>query len=175
MKYVPKIIGVILVVFATTSYGIALSRDIKTRLCELKELKKIIFLLKGEICFGHTPILEAFENISRRCREPFKSIIENLVSYGYEGNKKPFNEIWVNGIENGLKKTHLTKEEQQKILNLGNELGLNDVKTQQNAIDSFATELDMDIENLTGIVPGRVKLYHSMGIMLGIVIAIIMI
>lgn len=175
MRYAPKIMGVVLVIFATTSYGIALSRDIEARLCELKELKKIVFLLKGEICFGHTPILEAFENISRRCREPFKSIIEALVRHGYESSRKPFNEIWLQGIGDELKRTHLTKEEQQKILNLGSELGLNDVKTQQNAIDSFAAELDMDIENLAGVVPGRVRLYHSMGIMLGIVIAIIMI
>lgn len=175
MNYVPKIIGMVLVVFATTSYGIALSKDIKTRLCELKEMKKIIFLLKGEICFGHTPILEAFDNVSRRCREPFRGIIQSLVKYGYESSKQPFNEIWINGIGNGLVNTHLTKEEQQKILNLGSELGLNDIKTQQNAIDSFAAELDMDIQNLAGVIPGRVKLYNSMGIMLGIVIAIIMI
>ncbi len=175
MKYVPKIIGIVLVVFATTSYGIAMGRDIKARLMELKELKKIIFLLKGEISFGHTPLLEAFDNISRRSKEPFKSIISSFVKYGQESVKKPFSEIWNTGINEKLKKTHLTREEQQKVLDLGNELGLNDIKTQQNAIDSFATELDMDIEQLAGVVPGRVRLYHSMGIMLGIVIAIIMI
>ncbi len=175
MKYVPKLIGIVLVVFATTSYGIALSRDIKARLSELKELKKIIFLLKGEISFGHTPLLEAFDNIGRRCGEPFKGIIAEFVKHGSESTKKPFNEIWIQGMSAGLAGTHLNKEEQQKVLNLGNELGLSDVKTQQNAIDSFAAELDMDIEQLAGVVPGRVRLYHSMGIMLGIVIAIIMI
>lgn len=175
MNWPTKLLGMLMVILATTGYGIVMGKDIKARMSELKELKKIIFLLKGEIGFGHTPLLEAFDNISRRCAEPFKSIIASFVKHGFASDKKPFVEIWQEGMEKELEKTHLSKEEKERFINLGNELGLNDVKTQQNAIDNFAAELDMNIEALDKILPGRVKLYHSMGIMLGIVIAIIMI
>ena len=175
MEWYTKLIGTLLVISATTGYGVVLSRDIKSRMKELKELKKIIFLLKGEIGFGHTPIMEAFDNIRRRCKEPFAGIIGDLVEYGHKSDKKPFNVIWTEGIGNGLSKTHLTGEEKERLLCLGNELGLNDIETQKQAIENYALELDMNIEALDKILPGRVKLYNSMGIMLGIVIAIIMI
>lgn len=175
MSITAKIIGMIIIMLSTTGYGIVLSRDIKARLKELKELKKIVFLLKGEISFGHTPILEAFDNISRRCGEPFKCIMENLVGYGEKSSKQPFNEIWQQGFGDELHRTHLSKDERERLIAFGEELGLNDVKTQQNAIDNYAMELDMNIETLSKTLPGRVKLYNSMGLMLGIVIAIIMI
>ncbi len=175
MSITAKIIGMIIIILSTTGYGIVLSRDIKARLKELKEIKKIVFLLKGEVSFGHTPILEAFDNITRRCGEPFKSIMENLVKCEENSLKQPFSEIWQQGFCCELHRTHLSKEERERLAAFGEELGLNDIKTQQNAIDNYAMELDMNIETLSKIVPGRVKLYNSMGLMLGIVIAIIMI
>ncbi len=175
MEYTNKIIGMAMVIIATTGYGIILSRDIKARLKELKELKKIIFLMKGEISFGHTPLLEAFDNVSRRCGTPFKEILNSFVKFGKESDKKPFVEIWNEGMTDLIDKTHLSKDEKELVMKLGGDLGLSDITTQQNAIDSFLNELDLNIKTLEKAVPNKVKLYNSMGIMLGIVIAIIMI
>ena len=170
-----KLLGMGLVVLATTGYGIVLGRDIKQRLRELKELKKIFFLLKGEIGFGHTPILDALESISRRCSKVFKGVLMEFVEYGKNCDKKPFNEIWEEGMRVQLEKTHLSKEERQRFINLGNELGLPDINTQQAAIDNYNMELEVSISELEKVAPGKVKLYNSMGILLGLVIAIIMI
>ncbi len=175
MEYTNKIIGMLMVVIATSGYGFILSRDIKARLKELKELKKIVFLMKGEIGFGHTPVLEAFENVSRRCNEPFKAMLVSFVKYGRESDKKPFCDIWNEGMKELVDKTHLSKDEKEMFMKLGSDLGLSDIKTQQNAMDSFLTELDVNIAALEKTLPNKVKLYNSMGIMLGIVIAIIMI
>ena len=170
-----KLVGMGMVVLATTGYGIVLGRDIKYRLKELKELKKIFFLLKGEICFGHSPILDALETVSGRCSKLFKGILQEFVAYGRECEKKPFGEIWQEGMKPQIEKTHLSKEERERFINLGNELGLSDLNTQQNAIDNFNMELEVCISELEKTVPGKVKLYNSMGVLLGLVIAIIMI
>lgn len=170
-----KLVGMGMVVLATSGYGIILGRDIKHRLKELKELKKIFFLLKGEIGFGHSPILDALETVSGRCSKLFKEILQEFVAYGRSCDKKPFGEIWQEGMKVQIEKTHLSKEERERFINLGNELGLADLNTQQNAIDNFNMELEVHISELERVVPGKVKLYNSMGILLGLVIAIIMI
>jgi stage III sporulation protein AB len=175
MEYTNKIIGMAMVIISTTAYGIILGRDIKARLKELKELKKIVFLMKGEIGFLHTPLLEALENVSFRCDEPFKEMLINFVKFGRESDRRPFSEIWEEGMNAGISKTHLSKEDKLLFMKFGNELGFSDIKTQQSAMDNFLNELDMSINQLEKIVPNKVKLYNSMGIMLGIVIAIIMI
>lgn len=170
-----KILGMTLVIFATAGYGIILSRDIKLRLKELKDLKKIFFLLKGEIGFGHMPILDALGIVSERCGKVFKDVLKCFVEYANKTEKRPFADIWTEGMKEQIEKTHLSKEEKARFLNMGTELGLSDVNTQQIAIDNYSMELEIAIAELEKIVPGRVKLYNSMGIMLGIVIAIIMI
>ncbi len=67
MTVAAKILGGAMVIFSTSAYGFLMSRDLQKRLQELKEIKKIMFLLKGEIGFGMTPILEAAGNIAGRC------------------------------------------------------------------------------------------------------------
>ena len=49
MSTFTKICGIAFIVFSTSAYGWVLSRDLKRRLLELRELKKIMFLLRGEI------------------------------------------------------------------------------------------------------------------------------
>ena len=175
METVTKIIGMLMVIVATSSYGFVMSRDLKLRLKELKELKKIIFLLKGEISFGHTPLFDAFDNVSYRSKEPIKGILNEFVQYARTRDMVPFIDIWNDGMPGLISRTHLSKDEIELFLKLGSELGLSDIKTQQNAMDNFLCELDINIESLERETPNKVKLYNSMGIMSGIVIAIIMI
>ena len=40
MEYIIKACGIIMVIFATTAYGMVLCADLKKRLSELKEIKK---------------------------------------------------------------------------------------------------------------------------------------
>ena len=159
MEYANKIIGMVMVIIATSGYGFVLSRDIKLRLKELKELKKIIFLLKGEIGFGHTPILEAFDNISRRCVEPFKVMLTSFVEYGKKSDKKPFSEIWNEGMKGLVDKTHLSKDEKEMFMKLGSDLGLSDIKTQQNAMDTW----------LVAVIRNRVCIFRTTWVILAAV------
>lgn len=170
-----KIFGVILVVFSTSAYGIMLSRDLRNRLNELKEIKKIMFLLKGEIGFGRTPIFEAVGNISGRCQTVFKDILYKFASMDSEVRTKNISDIWHDVFETGLKMSHLSPQEKERLINVGEIMGLMDVATQQTAIDSYLTEIEDSINSLEKALPVKTRLYNSLGIMLGIVITIIIV
>ncbi len=62
-----KIAGIIIIMISTTLYGYRMSLDLKAEYNELLEIKKMMFLLKGEIAYGSCTINEALANISTRC------------------------------------------------------------------------------------------------------------
>ncbi len=173
MNTATRIMGAVLVIFATTAYGYILSRDLRARYNELKELKKIMFILKGEIGFGHTPVKEAFGNIALRCSEPLRTILQDFSSI--RNQNEPVAKQWEHCMGEGLKKTHLSAAEKERLILLGDMLGLSDCDTQLHAIDVYLDELAVSIDQLTAALPGKVRLYNSLGVMCGIVIALIII
>ncbi len=175
MNIILKIIGVLMVVFSTSAYGLILSRDLHSRLNELKEIKKIMFLLKGEIAFGLTPVFEACDNTARRSNGVFKDILLDFAGHETEVKTSSIDEIWKRSFEKGLSKSHLNGNEKDRIILLGSSLGLADSKTQENAITAYLNELEVSIEQLEKSTPSKTRLYNSMGIMCGIVLTIIIV
>ena len=175
MNWIVKFAGIGIVVFSTSAYGILLCREIRDRLTELKELKKIMFLLRGEIGFGRTPILEAADNISKRCNTIFQKAMKMLSENSGEIMEAPIEDIWKKTLEKVLPESHLSKFEKERLLQVGECLGLSDVSTQINAIDVYMDELVTSINELERSMPAKIKLYKSLGIMCGIVISIIIV
>lgn len=175
MTVAAKILGGVMVIFSTSAYGYIMSRDIHKRLLELKEIKKIIFLLKGEIGFGMTPILEAAGNIAGRCTGVMGGILRELEAHNGMVKEGSLGEIWKKVFEKGLRDTHLCEREKERLISLGDSLGLRDTQTQVNALNAYADELDSCIEELAKVLPTKTRLYQSLGVMLGVIITIIMV
>lgn len=175
MTVAAKILGGAMVIFSTSAYGFLMSRDLQKRLLELKEIKKIMFLLKGEIGFGMTPILEAAGNIAGRCGSVMGGILRELEAHNGVVKNSSLGDIWKNVFEKGLCNTHLSEREKERLVSLGDSLGLMDTQTQINALEAYMDELDTSIEELSKILPTKTRLYRSLGVMLGVIITIIMV
>ena len=175
MTLFTKICGVVFVVFATSAYGYVLSRDLKKRLLELLEIKKIMFLLKGEIGYGFTPLFEAMGNIALRVSPPFSHILLSFAEREKEIKECAFKDMWEQEFEKGLVSAHLSNSERERLIGLGSSIGLNDYKTQQTAIEAYMQEVENSIAELEKCLPAKTKLYRSLGVMLGVVITIIIV
>ena len=73
-----RILGAIMIVGATSVYGYMLVSDIKKRLNELLEMKRIMFLLKSETGYNAAPIKEALYNISKRTSTKYTTIFKKI-------------------------------------------------------------------------------------------------
>lgn len=175
MSTFTKICGIAFIVFSTSAYGWVLSRDLKRRLLELRELKKIMFLLRGEIGYGLTPVLEAAGNIALRVTAPFNGILTALSERNSEIKDCTFGKLWEEEFSKGLGASHLSAAEKERLAALGNSIGLSDSGTQQNVLDAYMQEIESSINELEKCLPARTRLYRSLGVMLGVVISIIII
>ena len=87
-----KIIGCMLVIASSAGMGFYFSGEIKSRIEDLKELKKLIGLLRGDIRYASTPLPEAISAMARRSSGHFEVFLKNVsgkLSTDYVINDKP--------------------------------------------------------------------------------------
>ena len=99
-----KGIGALLILASATGIGASFSRDLKGRCMELRMLKQMIYMLRGEIKYTKTPLPEAFSSIAVRMKEPFGSFLEELADRMGKSEGEGLGELWRRrGRENGPK------------------------------------------------------------------------
>lgn len=73
-----KAAGCVLMIAGASGYGAWLAGNYGRRLAVLEELRRMIFLLKGQILYAKLPLEEAFEAVGRRT----EGILAQLISEG---------------------------------------------------------------------------------------------
>lgn len=170
-----KIIGCILVIASSTGIGFYFSSEIRSRIDDLKELRKLIGLLRGDIRYASTPLPEAISSIYRRHSGKFQSFFEYVSTRLNEMSGTTFNEIWKAAVEKKLENTSLNRKDKLHLIQFGENLGYLDKEMQINTIDLYLTQLEDELKELSGTVKEKAYLYNTLGILAGIFITIILI
>jgi stage III sporulation protein AB len=169
-----KIIGCILVIGSSAGMGFYFSCDMRCRIEDLKELKKLIGLLRGDIRYAATPLPEAISSLARRHNGNFSSFLQFTSRRLQELSGQTFSEVWRNAVEKELISTSLTKKDKLQLVQFGENLGYLDKDMQLNTFEYYLSQLEEEITDLSKTVKEKTYLYNSLGIMAGIFITIIM-
>lgn len=169
-----KIIGCILVIASSTGMGFYFSTEMKSRINDLKELRKLIGLLRGDIRYANTPLPEAIHSLYRRHAGNFHTFFKQVSTKLNELSGQTFSEIWKAAAEKELGCTSLTKKDKLHLIQFGENLGYLDKDMQMNTIDLYLSQLEGEIEEISKSVKEKSYLYNTLGIMAGIFITIIM-
>lgn len=170
-----KIIGCILIVLSTTGIGFYFSSDMKCRMEDLKEWKKLICLLRGDIRYANTPLPEAISSVGRRHEGNFHVFLNTVGAQLQEMSGETLASVWKAAAEKSLLNTSLNKKDKMQLIRFGENLGYLDKDMQMNTFELYLSQLDEEITELSRTVKGKAYLYNSLGIMAGIFITIIMI
>lgn len=174
MNYM-KIIGCILVIGSSAGIGFFFSNEMKCRIEDLKEIRKLITLLRGDIRYASTPLPEAISSIARRQKGSFNSFFTHVSTRLKELSGHTFSEVWREAVHKELENTSLSKKDKLHIIQFGDNLGYLDKDMQMNTIDLFISQLEDEIKELSKTVKEKAYLCNTLGIMAGIFIIIIMI
>ncbi|MBH1940197.1 stage III sporulation protein AB [Mobilitalea sibirica] len=171
---ITKIIGCLLVIISTTGMGMFFSNELRCRIEDLKELKKLILLLRGDIRYANTPLPEAISGIARRHNGGYETFLSKVSSKLNELSGITFSQIWKEAVEQELTKTSLTKKDKLHLVQFGESLGYLDKDMQMNTLDLYINQLEDETLELSKTVKEKAYLLNSLGIMAGIFISIIM-
>ena len=169
-----KIVGCILVIVSTSGMGLFFSNQFKTRIENLRELRKIIILLRGDIRYAKTPLPEAINTIGRRHEGEFKVFLEKVSERLQELSGHTFAQVWEERIELDLEKTSLTKKDKLNMIQFGENLGYLDKDMQINTLDLYITQLETEITELAENLKEKTYLYNTLGVMAGVFISIVL-
>lgn len=170
-----KMIGIILIILSGSLFGITLSKEYEMRITHLKQFRKMLVLLKGEINYNNSGIYESVNIVAERTDKVMGDFL-NAVMKKFDENKYTLKEAWDLGVENILKsKTELKDKELEYIKDLGTNLGITDKETQINNILSCMGVIDLSIEELNENRVEKCKLYKTLGVMASAFLTIVLI
>lgn len=169
-----RLLGAALVVVSCSGMGFFMAGQWGERLKTMENLRKLIFLLKGEIVYAHSPLTESFERTGKKgggeIGDLFVRVAERME--GQQG--EPFYTIWQEEIDKLPKSFCLSEEDRLSLKGLGEHLGYLDLEMQERTILLYLEQLDLTIGYLREHKQERSRLYTSLGVMGGIFLTIMM-
>lgn len=171
MKLIYKIIGAIITVFAASFIGENKSREYKERVKYLENIQLCTSLLENEIRYTQTPIGEAIEKIKNNAQ----GVIENILSYVCTEIKKhtdrSIHKIWNEAVD--INMSGVNKNDIELLKSFGNHLGESDVEGQIKNINVFNSRISYYLKVATDESEKNCKLYRSLGMYSGLLIAVL--
>lgn len=170
-----KVIGVLLILASSAGIGFHMSDDLLKRVEELKTLKKVILMLRGEIKYNNSTMAEAFETIGNRIQNPYHDFFIDGAKELNDLSGQTFIEIWKQAIDTNMKETKLNKKDKERFKNLGDNLGYLDKEMQLSTIDLYLEHLELEIEEGNKSMNSNSRLYKCLGIMGGVLVTLIIV
>lgn len=170
-----KLIGACLVILSSTAMGLYFSNVTKGRLVDLKALKKNMFILRGDIRYGNTPLPEALETLAERNKDNFKEFFHEIAKELRSLSGETFASVWDKGVRKFLKNSYINAVDREQLSKLGESLGYLDKDMQIKVIDLYIEQLETELEEATHTIKEKTRLYNMLGVLFGIFITIVMI
>lgn len=170
-----KMIGIIFILLSGTLFGVSLSREYEARIVYLKQFKKVLMLLKGEIQYNNSGIYESVTMVAERTENIMGTFLKTVMERFYD-NQTTLKNAWDYGVDNILKiQTNLRKKELSYIKDLGTNLGITDKDTQINNILNCMEAIDLSLDELNENKAEKCKLYRTLGVVASAFITIVLI
>ena len=166
-----KYIGLITIFVISAYIGMLYSRSLSNRVKDLEEMKNAINLFKAKIKFTYEPIPEVFTEIARELKENIAEIFIDAKDYMSDDIAS---NAWKKAIANTRKITSFNDEDIQIIANLSKMLGNTDLEGQISMIELTESLINKQIENARLQELKNGKLYKTLGLGVGLSIAIIL-
>lgn len=169
-----KLFGALLVLGSSAGLGVSIGLDAKKRLMELKCLKQMMYMLRGEMKYTKNPLPEAFASMCERLGPPFSDFLQAVSEELNLRNGKSLETIWQEKAGLLWGKTHFLKKDQERFLRLAEGLGYLDQEMQLAHIDFFVEELELEIKSSHEALGNRLRLCNCLGVMGGVFLLIVM-
>ena len=163
-----------MIVGMTSVWGITKAEKVKNQLENMKYLQRIISLIQSEIRYSRAFLGEIFLNIGQGVKEPYKSWLLEMSDRVNEFSGARFEDIWKVSVHKNLKVLNLPEQELESLKSLGNQLGYADMQVQMRLLDLYQEHLEGTIREVHGEVQTKVRLYHCLGVMSGLFVAVLL-
>ncbi len=168
-----KLIGSIIIIFATSWAGMEMARRLSERPRQLRLFRNALQALEAEIMYGHTPLPEAAKKLSRQIPKPL-SLFFSSFSKKLLVAESTVKKSWDDSLREVWKYTAFTKNDWEIVSQFGSNLGRHDKLSQQKQIQLTLTHLQREEEDAKDSQHRYEKMVKSLGVLFGLLIVILL-
>ncbi len=169
-----KILGSLLVIAATTLYGMKRAADLKEQYVQMEYVRQVFGKVQSEIRYARNPLGEIFSYIGRNAREPYGTWLQELGKKMEQRDGGAFPELWERSIADDLYCCALPRAELCRLEELGGRLGLMDIEMQVKTLELYLEQLTEAMKEVREGMRTKVRLCHCLGVMGGMFIVILL-
>ena len=170
-----RIVGCLLIIAAGTGLGFSESLRLSERICTLEMLLQMVICLKGEISSGNASLPDAFCGTAGRMNGKYREFLITAADRMKAGKGEKLSQICRECAENSLKKSCLTHGEKDAFFSVGEYLGYMDLEMQIKQLSLYEKNLEEEISRLKEEASGKKRLYRSLGILGGLLLAVLLV
>jgi len=167
-------VGAVTLIAACMAIGFYYAAKEGFRLQELQEFKKALMILSSEIEHMRAPLPVACANIAKRTNKPVSELFLNFSKLLESNEGETAYRLWMQALESQKTKSHLAEEDLDIIEGFGKTLGYLDKHMQQNAIAYAVDYIDEKAVILAAQADKNKRMYRSLGVIAGLLIAIVL-
>lgn len=174
--FVLKIMGAVLLIFSTSMYGFQMGNAYLRRIDNLKELKKCLVLLDGELKYNSTPLRVAMEKIAVRNQSVYSTFFQKVANLMEQDVSMDVSEAWEQSVGQLIGDNFcFNKGDLEKLIQFGKTIGNLDRESRQSAFEGYMFEIDMDVEEVLADKDNKVKMFRTLGVMAGLFLTVLIV
>lgn len=168
-----KTAGILLILISSAGLGFRESCRLTCREKTLEMLLRMSVLLKAEIRCQNASLPEAFRGAGRKLPGIWGEFLLETARRAEECPGIRFGEIFRQCAGGKMGQLPLSEEEKTAFFALGENLGYLDMEMQMKQLELYETELLRYLETLRSEIPAKKKMYQSLGVLGGILLAVL--
>ncbi|WP_294385966.1 stage III sporulation protein SpoIIIAB [uncultured Clostridium sp.] len=155
-----------------TFIGFFLGENYKRRSIQLKEFQKGLLLLSNEIIYANTPLPDALMEVSKKVYNPISEILNDMsftLENGYAGTiYESFEKAYMKSKE----EMNLLDDDYKIISDFFKTLGSSGVTGQDKIFKIALDSIDINYKEAKKFEKENIKLYRTLGLSIGAMLAI---
>ncbi|MGC5324408.1 stage III sporulation protein SpoIIIAB [Brevibacillus sp. SYSU BS000544] len=169
-----KLIGAAIIIFSATMVGWQIAKYYAMRPQQLRSWILSLQMLETEIVYGATPLYRAFVKIGKRVQPEVGNFFLTGAELLQSTEGMATSTCWQHSLNRHWKETSLRQDEKNVLLNLGYVLGSSDREDQQKHLRLAVTQMRSIEEEARFDQSKYEKMYKSLGVLSGLLVAILM-
>lgn len=165
-------IMIFLMFLICTFIGYFIGENYKRRSFNLKEVQKGLMLLNNEIVYANTPLPDALHDVGKKIIDPISSIFIEMAIKLENGNIYSVTEGFEKSYEKYKENINLTNDDYKVLSDFFKTLGSSGVTGQERIFTLALENIDINYKEAKKLEKENIKLYRTLGLAIGAMLAI---
>ena len=169
-----SIAGAVAIIVACAALGFYYAARESFRIHDLQEFKKALMILSSEIEHLRSPLPMACSNIAKRTKGLVSAMFASFSESLTENEGETAYQLWTQAIQKHKSGAFLAEEDWEALESFGKTLGYLDKQMQQSTITSTVEYIEEKTTSLQLQSDKNKRMYRSLGVIGGLLIAIVL-